>query len=202
MRVDINKSSLIKELYKNGCSAREIAEKFKLSSGCIYYFLRKNNIPRRSPKENNFLQFSKKPSTFKIKNNLTPKEIKLRIAGIMLYWAEGSNWLGEGIVDFANSKPEMIKTFLAFLRQICGIDERKLRAYLYCFSNQNVLQLINFWSKETKIPKEQFTKPYIRKIFNKNRRSKMVSGLLHVRYNDKKLLLLIQNWIREFSNSI
>ena len=116
----------------------------------------------------------------------------------MLYWGEGSKWDGERVVDFANSNSEMIKIFLSFLRIICGIKEDKVRIYLYCYSNQFPDKLIDFWSKEINVPKSQFTKPYIRNDYNKNKTGKMKHGLIHIRYADKKLLNLIREWIKEY----
>ncbi|MCK4554091.1 hypothetical protein KAU19_03950 [Candidatus Parcubacteria bacterium] len=114
----------IKNLYQKGYSAREIAKKLDVSIDAVYYFFRKHNIPRRSAKENNAIQFWRKSPSFQIKNKLSHDEETLRIAGIMLYWGEGPQWAGEVIVDFANSNVNMIKFFLAFLRKVCGIDEK------------------------------------------------------------------------------
>jgi hypothetical protein len=188
----------VRALYREGNSAREIATRLNVPLDAVYYFLRKNKIPRRTPGENNALLFYKKSPSFKIKKNLSVKERLLKIAGLMLYWGEGSQWPGETIVDFANSNPDMIKIFLDFLRNVCAINNNKLRAYLYCYSNQDLNKLINFWIRTTKIPREQFTKPYIRNDFQDGKSTKMKFGLLHVRYNDKKLLLLIKKWIKEF----
>lgn len=92
----------------------------------------------------------------------------------------------------------MVRVFLSFLRKICSIDESRLRVYLYCYSNQKLLNLIKYWSKVTKIPTSKFTKPYIRKDFQLSKIGKMEKGLIHVRYYDKKLLLEMMNWIEEY----
>ena len=196
----IHKESLqrIIALYKQGYSAREIAEQLGVPLDAVYYFFRKYHIVRRTPKENSALQFQKKLPSFQVKEKRTPEEEVLRIAGTMLYWGEGSKWSGEVIVDFANSDPTMIKIFLAFLRRICGVDEKKLRVFLYCYENQDPEKLISFWKQCTKISARQFTKPYIRKDFQISKTGKMKYGLVHIRYGDKKLLMLIRNWIDEF----
>lgn len=126
------------------------------------------------------------------------KDRELKAMGTMLYWAEGFQSNYADIVDFANSKPAMITLFLKFLRRICGIDESRLRVYLYCYSNQNVEGLINYWSKLTGIPKLQFTKPYVRQDFKVEKIGKMKHGLIHIRYYDKKLLELIKKWTEEY----
>jgi len=106
----------------------------------------------------------------------------------MLYLAEGAKT--GTTVDFANSSPTLIKVFLTFLRKVCAIDENRLKLYLYCFSNQRPTKLIDFWSKELKIKRRQFTKPYIRSVTKPSSRI-MRYGLLHLRYSDKKLLMQI-----------
>lgn len=85
------------------------------------------------------------------------------------------------------------------MREFFILDEKKFRIYLYCYSNQNPKKLINYWSKVTKVPKKQFLKPYIRHDFRVDGR-KMFYGLIHVRYNDKKLLLLLKSFIEQYKN--
>lgn len=124
----------------------------------------------------------------------------------MLYWAEGDKNLyrkGRGaVVDLANSDSEMIKLFLKFLRRICGVDEQRLRIYLYCYSNQNLDLLKKYWSEITGISLKQFSKPYIKKDFLPEKSSKMKYGLVHIRYLDKKLFCQIKNWIEQYLNKI
>ena len=182
----------IKELYRvKEYSVEEIAKKLNISFWSLYYFMNKNNITRRSPLGANYVANKSKPQ-FKAKEYLSISDEKLKIAGIMLYWAEGT--LKGNTVNFANSNPEMIKIFLRFLREICGVNEKRLRIYLYGYSYQNIQTVKLYWHKITKIHLSQFTKPYIRKNnLNLNRR-KLPYGLIHVRYNDKRLLGLIKEW--------
>ncbi len=91
--------------------------------------------------------------------------------------------------------------FLKFLRSICGVDENRLRVQLYCYANQNVEALKSYWSEVTRIPLNQFIKPYIRQDFSETKKNKMKYGLIHIRYSDKKLFLQVQNWIKEYLNS-
>ena len=113
----------IKKLYRQGLSVKEITKKLNISIDAGYYFFRKHKIKRRTAKESNSLQFERRQVSFNLKKVLTSDDKQLKIAGIMLYWAEGSKWSGEKNIDFANSDSEMIKIFLSFLRKICGIDE-------------------------------------------------------------------------------
>jgi len=191
----------VKSLYYNkGYSAREVAEELKVSIDAVYKFMIRHGLERRTFEETNRIRFEKKPLSYCIKKKLTEREKRLKVAGIMLYWAEGANpnpqrrgWM----IDLANSDPRMIKIFLRFLRVICGVDESKLRVYLYAYGDQNIKKLLKYWHNLTDIPLKQFTKPYIREDFSLEKSGKMKYGLIHVRYNDKKLLLQIMSWVDE-----
>jgi len=187
----------VKKLYyKNGYSAREIGEFLGVSTEVVYDFMQKYNLPRRNLYEQNRILFAKKPLSFKVKKNLTQKEQKLKIAAIMLYWAEGAK--RSQAVDFTNSEPRMVKFFLKFLREICRVDEQRLRILLYCYANQDIGKIKKFWSKLTKIPLSQFIKPYIRQDYSLKCKREMKYGLIHIRYSDKKLWRLILEWIDRY----
>lgn len=196
----------VSELYYNkGLSARKIGEIFGRSTWNIYKFMRRNGLARRPPVETNRIIFERKELSFKIKDPLSAEDEKLKTAGVMLYWAEGhknKNNKHGGTVDFANSEPEMVKVFLKFLRIICGVDENRLRANFYCFADQDAELLKQYWSELTKIPINQFTKPYIKQDFSAEKAGKMKHGLIHIVYSDKKLFRQITNWISEYHNSI
>ena len=182
----------VKDLYyKNGLSARAVGEKLGFSVWQVIKFMKKNNLARRDQAETHHLAFLALPNSFNPKSKLTNKEKLLKTAGLMLYWGEGVKTT-DHTVDITNSDSLMIKLFLKMLREIYGIKEEKLRVLLYCYANQNVEELINYWVKITGISQAQFTKPYIRQDFLEKKKSKMPYGLIHVRYNDKKLVGLIR----------
>lgn len=194
--------ALVKKMYNEGASVRQVAEHYQVSLDAAYYFFRKHKIERRTAGQNNTLAFQRKENTFTLKENLSATEKELKAAGVMLYWGEGSQWSGEKIVDFANSNPGMIEVFLSFLRRIFQIDESKLRAYLYCYRNQDAQKLVKYWSQVTKISVSQFTKPYVRQDFKAEKDGKMKYGLVHIRYNDKKLLNQIRGLIQEYKEKL
>lgn len=192
--------NLVKKLYyKEELSTIEIGKKINISPWVVLKFMKRMNLPRRTLKEANAVTFKKKPLSFSIKRNLSFKDKQLKIAGVMLYWAEGSKGSGDHCtVDFCNSEPEMIQLFLKFLREICRVDEKRLRVLLYCYANQDIRSIKRYWQKATKIPLKQFIKPYIRKDFLLEKSGKMKYGLVHIRYSDKKLLYKIQDWIKTY----
>lgn len=178
----------MKKYYCQGLVGKEISGKLGLSLKQIYTSLKRQKVVMKTLQEQNKILFEKKPLSFHFKENLTAKERELLVAGIMLYFGEGAK---TGVtVDLANSDDRIIKLFLKFLRKICCIDEKRLRFYLYCFSDQNANALINYWSSQLNVEKEQFTKPYVRSTVNRGNRS-MPHGVIHIRYSDKKLLAKI-----------
>ena len=190
---------VVKNLYYGEkMSMQSVASRLGISIDAVSYFMRRHRLERRSVLENEVIKFDKKPLSYRLKNKLSTFENKLKLAGIMLYWGEGYKTIKSKGIDFANSDVSMIVAFINFLRQICGVDERRLRVLLYCYSNQNPESLIDFWSKLTKIPKSQFTKPYVRHDFHPDKEGKMKYGMVHIRYSDKKLLTLLLEWIDEF----
>jgi hypothetical protein len=198
MRTNISELSKnrIRRLYWGaGLNVNEISNKLGVSFWQLYNLMDKFNIPRRNQSLVNYVVNKDMPQ-FEIKKHLSLFEDKLKIAGIMLYWAEGT--LRGNSVYFANSNSEMVKVFLRFLREVCGVKENRLRVYLYAYDCQNIKALKLYWHKITKIPLGQFIKPYIRKSSISLSQRKLPYGLIHVRYNDKRLQEQIKNWIDEF----
>ncbi len=92
---------------------------------------------------------------------------ELLIAGLALYWGEGSKKTKE--VQFCNSDPQMIKLLLIWLKKCFGTELQDIR----CKVGINEIhkcrekQIREYWSKMTRIPLEQFTKTSFKKVLNK-----------------------------------
>src|SRR3990167_7276711 len=173
-------------LYQKGRSGLEVARSLHLSLSQVYDTLRRENIKRRESADQNRLRFERSPLSFKFRERLSSKDQELLVAGLMLYYGEGAKT--NTTVDFANSDIFAVRLFLKFLRKICGVDEKRLRFYLYCFSDQNPRRLIDTWSKQLKVKRSQFTRPYVRVHVGRDGHRIMPQGVLHVRYSDKRLL--------------
>lgn len=195
--LQLNSKKVFSLYHKKKLSMREISEKLNVSIDAVVYCMRKNKIPRRTFVETRALVFKNKKASFTRVKKFSRNTKDLEIVGAMLYWAEGYKSPKNNIVDFTNSDPWMIIIFLVFLRTVYNLDEKKFRIYLYCYKNQNVKKLIKFWSKITRIPINQFSKPYIRTDFREDGR-KMENGMIHIRYSDKKLFLDIMNSISQY----
>jgi predicted DNA-binding protein YlxM (UPF0122 family) len=197
--INVKKLNLIKTLYyKDGLTMKEVAHKLGVSIDAVCYFMRCHKLKRRTLSESNKINFLKKELSFNIKTSLSNNQKILKTIGVILYLCEGYKTEKSHGIDFANSDVEMIVIFMKFLRDICGVQEKRLRVLLYCYSNQDTRVLINFWSKKTSIPKEQFSKPYVREDYKIAKLNKMPYGLVHIRYSDKRLLTVMREWIKEF----
>jgi hypothetical protein len=195
-------NDIIKLYQDSFFSVQQIAEKLKISSSKVRYVLEKNKIEKRKIGEAiRCLNVTKyKKGEFKIKEILNNSEEKLKIAGIMLYWGEGTK--SGGTVTFSNSDPVMVKVFIKFLRNICGIAEDRLRALLHVYSDQDEKKLKSFWSKNTNIPGRQFSKSFVHIKRGGSYKKNSQYGTISLRYSDKRLLTIINNWIKEISNII
>lgn len=171
--------------YRRNFAGRAIAEKLGLSLSQVYDSLRRQQIERRSSSAQNEINFRRSPLSFSFKSKLNGSERELLVAATMLYYGEGAKT--GTTVDFANSDLFAHEIFLKFLRRICRVDENRLRFYLYCFQDQDPIKLIKFWSRELRVSRKLFTKPYVRQRDVKSSRM-MANGVLHIRYSDKRLL--------------
>ena len=186
----------VKELYTRGYAVREVANELGISIDRVYKLMRRKKIPRRNPKDANEAAFLRRPASFKPVFIENQGQEVLKALGVALYWAEGAK-TGAG-VDFANSDPRMVKLFLQFLREVCGVRESKLTIYLYCYPQHDVNVLKKYWADITNIPTIRFTKPYVRKDAGGKVGQKLNYGLVHVRYYDKKLLMKLCQWAGEY----
>ena len=179
-----------------------IAEQLNVSVHKVQYWLEKENIDRRKPSEATTLahikRFNKIPCEVKI--ILDAEQERLLIAGVMLYWAEGSK-KNNNYVAFSNSDPDMVRLFLSFLREICGIQESRLHLLLHIYTDQNEKELKSFWSEITKIPLNQFNKTYIHQGKIGNYKKKSQYGTVSLRYGDKKLFDQIIKWIERYKDT-
>ena len=198
--VDTRELEEIKRLYRDEqLSFHEVAARMGIGPWRVYRLMCEHGIQRRHGSEQNYATYKYKDKFFP-KQALTPEEERLRVAGVMLYMAEGAKTTH--LVDFTNSDPALVKVFVRFLRRICGVAESRLRVALYAYADQDIEALTKFWALTTHIPMSQFTKPYVRDLTPNVRKRKMSWGLAHIRYADKRLLELLKQWGQEIGRDL
>ena len=181
-------------------SMQQIADTFNVSLNKIVYRLDKHSIERRNLSEAiRYLNLVKhQKGDFHVKSKLTNSEEKLKVAGTMLYWGEGTKTGGS--VALCNSDPRIIILYLKFLREICGVSEKRLRIGLHIYPDHKAEKLIRYWSTVTGIPKKQFNVPYVHVGRRGTYKRLSKYGTVAVRYSDKKLLATINSWISEYNS--
>ncbi len=117
------------------------------------------------------------------------------MAGLMLYWAEGSK---KEYVDFTNSDISIIRFMMKWFREICLVPNGKFRVQLHLHSGQDEDGIKKFWSEVTGIPKYNFVKSYIKKEGSGHRKNKLYKGTIKIRICSSDLLNKILGWIEKF----
>ncbi|MFH0805588.1 MAG: helix-turn-helix domain-containing protein [Patescibacteria group bacterium] len=166
-------------LRKQGKSYSQIKKIVKVSKGTLSCWLRDYPLPKQriielcNKNEQRIERFRqtmrrKKEKRWneafeKAKKDLLPLcKKELLIAGLFLYWGEGTKKMAEGLA-VANTNPEIVKFTIFWMTKILGIQKSKLKAKLHLYNDMNIKKEHLFWSKETGISLKQFRKPYIKK---------------------------------------
>lgn len=205
-------------LRKQGKSYNEINQILGIPKSTLSYWLKDVEMPVGIKKKfwdktrrkwaYNITQFNKKRAILARERAekiqcLASKDIhklskrELFLVGVALYWAEGhkrSRWRA----DFSNADPGMIKLMMRFFREICHVREDRFFAAAQIHPNVTAEGAINYWSKITRIPKNQFLKTYSRVTpSSKGKRAinRLPYGTLRVSVSHMELINKIKGWI-------
>lgn len=193
---------IIEAYTKNILSIGQIATKFDMPTSSVAYYLNKHKVKMRSRSEAvtrwYITEFDKKP--YVLEKDLSQRQKALKLAAVMLYWAEGAK--GGSSVKFVNSDPAMIKLFLNFLREVCGIHEERLKLLIHLYPDHDNDTLKRFWSSVTKVPESNFYQSYVHVGKKGTYKNKSLYGTLAVNYSDKKLLTQINSWTKEYQKKL
>ncbi|MCX6719820.1 MAG: hypothetical protein NTV36_01805 [Candidatus Staskawiczbacteria bacterium] len=135
-------------------------------------------------------------------HDLSKKELML--VGTALYWAEGfkkTRW----ILAFSNSDPLMVRVIMKFFRETCDVPEEKIRGSVQIHPNVTPEQAVNYWSKITEIPQNQFSKCYTRLTpSSKQKRpyNTLPYGTLRISVYDSKIANKVKGWIQGIAEKI
>ncbi|MDP2910043.1 MAG: helix-turn-helix domain-containing protein [bacterium] len=191
MAKTIEKNKAI-ELRKKGESIKEIAKKIGIAKSTVSLWCRDikltdkqiNDLHQRMVMcgykgrmigaRAQYNQRIEKIKQFKdqgIKEIGTLSNRELMIACVALYWAEGSKKIRT--FSFCNSDPDMVKFFIKFLKDVLYIKIERLRPWIgiNIIHEERVNEVMEYWSKITGIPKNQFTKTILIKAQNKKKYS-------------------------------
>jgi hypothetical protein len=131
----------------------------------------------------------------------------LFIAGLFLYWGEGSKTISRE-VSVSNTDPSMINFFIEWATNYLKIPKEKICITLHLYNDMDINEVITFWSKKLKIPKNQFSKPYIKQTSLKsvNYKGMFGHGTCNARIFDarlsEKILMAIKAISDKYSDAV
>ena len=104
----------------------------------------------------------------------------LFMLGVGLYLGEGSKSQEE--IRVVNSDPIILKLAIKWFKRFSNIKTEHLRVAIHCYPDNNISKIKNFWSRELKIPANQFIKTQIdiRENKSKFKRRKLPYGTAHL----------------------
>jgi transcriptional regulator with XRE-family HTH domain len=166
------------EYRKKGYSYSQIKEKLGISKSTLSGWLCDMPLSEkriRELRDNSPIRIERYRNTMRakreVKNKLAYRYMVKRInkisdreffiAGLFLYWAEGSKTKNFSI-GLTNTNPNMLIFFIKWLN-FFDVSKSKLKVHLHLYSDMNIKKQMNFWSKTLDLPISQFRKPYIKK---------------------------------------
>lgn len=126
---------------------------------------------------------------------------ELLIAGLMLYWGEGTK-SGMSAFLLANTDPSMVRFFIRWMNQSLGVPKNKLKIRLHLYRDMDIRKELGYWSQEIKVPVSQFSPSYIKKTSSKriNHRGGFGHGTCNIGINSVSLKEKVLMSIRAIAN--
>ena len=203
----------VKRLRQQGLSYKQIQKMIPLAKSTISTWCKdiilsakqKKALSKRYDTQHKGAQTNRLRRKKEIKKilDLAKKEIKktsndsFRVAGLMLYWAEGSKTQYVGV---CNSDKYLIQFMMRWFRKVCNVPEHKFRIYLNIHSGQDEKKIRDLWSKVTKTPISQFGKTYIKPEGVGFKKNVLYNGTAKIVICNKNLLYKILGWIEGYKS--
>jgi transposase len=147
---------LLFDLYHNRkMSAAEIAQQLGVGERAVIYWMDKHGIARRSLSKAIYVKLNPNGDPFRFIEPRSESERELLVAGLALYLGEGTR-RGKHEVALANTDPRILRMFLKFLREICGVSEDKIAAELIMFDDVSVDEAIDYWAQAVNLDESAF----------------------------------------------
>jgi len=116
----------------------------------------------------------------------------LFIAGLSIYWGEGDK-ITKHNIRIANTDPLMIRLFIKFLREVCGVPEEKIRAYILLYPDLDKNKCKKFWIEKTGLLDKNFNKSIV--IQGKHKTKRLPYGVCNVGTGSTYLKQKIFAWL-------
>ena len=207
------------KLRKRGLSYKDILDKIDVSKSSLSLWLRDIELtPKQQEKlfvgreKSRYFAGSKKKAIRILQTNDIIDKSKreassfigspLFLAGLSLYWAEGTKNSNES-VRFSNSDKAMIELMMRWFREICNVPEKKFRVQIHMHNLHCQPDLEKYWSHIVGVPRRQFYKTYIKETSLGQRKNILYNGTCTITVNSRELFRKIVGWklgLQEYFN--
>lgn len=212
----LEKKSEAIRMRKEGASYSQIKEKLKVSKSSLSLWLHDMPLPEKRLRELrdwNAVRIERFQDTMRRKREnrragvgkRVAKDIRtlskreLFIAGLFLYWGEGTK-TAVANTSLSNTDPAMIRFFVRWLG-LLGVPKSHLRVYVHLYTDMDVQKELRYWSKALGLPLSSFRKPYV-KTSNRSNLSytqKFTHGTCNLIYGNRDVseyVLMALDYIR------
>ena len=125
----------------------------------------------------------------------TLKNKPLFIAGLALYWGEGTK-VGNNMVSIINCDSDLMELAVLFFLKVLKIPESKLRGALFVYNDINIEEALAYWSEKLKIPRSYFIKTQVLPSRSVLTKRKVKNGICKVYFSSTETNLKIKEWLK------
>ena len=192
----IDRATLIDLYQGRRLSMPEVASRLSCSVNTVVYWMTKHGIPRRDYSEATLVCRNPVPP-FELKASLTHEDELLKATALGIYLGEG-NKRSDKEVRVGNSDPLILRIFVRFLIEVCGVRPEKIRVNIVKHPDVPTFETEKFWSGQLNIPLSQFQKTTtIVPRGNGTYRHRCEHGVATVSVCSIELRRLIQRWLQD-----
>jgi predicted transcriptional regulator len=207
----LEKKVLAIELRKEGLSLKQIASQLNVSKSSVSIWVRNIVLSHEQKMKlspslggNTYTRdhFQKIRKEYQKEGRELIKNCnKEFIAGLMLFWAEGSK--DRGSVIFSNSNPHMIKFFLNFLCKYFNIDKNIIAFSFQWYSGNSLtfLKVRDFWLDTLGLTEKNLRRCYVDNRYPMapgRKKDKLMYGVGRLRINDVRIKQMLFGAIQEY----
>ena len=117
----------------------------------------------------------------------------LFIAGLMLYWGEGDK-LTKYSTAITNTDPDLIRLYVFFLKNACGIPNEKIKAHVLVYSDLNEEDCRKYWACKSHIDISRFTKSTT--ILGRHKTRRIKHGVCIVGISSTYFKVKVLEWLK------
>lgn len=121
------------------------------------------------------------------------KFFPLFLIGISIYWGEGDK-ISKSLVRISNVDPLLIRIFVRFLKEICGVKKEKIRASVLIYPDLDENICKGYWVGKSELLEKNFNKSILIQGRHKTRR--LTYGVCTITVSSTYLKRKIDIWLQ------